>query len=128
MWKLGAAGGSKLILVTERWSSTGSAASGFASPPTVGWKDTPGHRFGGGLGLVNPSPAGRWGSVTCELAYARHRPRKGPGKGTQPIGRIQIGYADGHVALRSNADLVDAKTGLSTLDSLWSPKDPALNQ
>lgn len=37
-----------------------------------------------------------------------------------PIGRINIGYADGHVELKSNRQLVDPLTGVSTLDSLWS--------
>jgi hypothetical protein len=41
---------------------------------------------------------------------------------------VQIGYADAHVALKSNSDLVDAATGLSTLDSWWSLNDPERNQ
>jgi prepilin-type N-terminal cleavage/methylation domain-containing protein len=127
-WKASTPGGWKLILVTERWSSAGSAAAGYVSPPTIGARDTPGHRLGGGIGLVSLVPANRWGNVNCELAYARHRPRKGPGNRTQPIGRVQIGYGDGHVALRSNQDLVFPDTGLSTLDSWWSPIDDRLNQ
>jgi prepilin-type N-terminal cleavage/methylation domain-containing protein len=127
-WKASTPGGWKFILVAERWSSAGSATAGYTSTPTIGARDTPGHRLGGGIGLVSPVPANRWGYVTCELAYARHRPRKGPGRGTQPIGRVQIGYGDGHVALRSNQDLVSPDAGLSTLDSWWSPIDDRLNQ
>jgi prepilin-type N-terminal cleavage/methylation domain-containing protein/prepilin-type processing-associated H-X9-DG protein len=128
-WKASTPGGWKLILVTERWSSAGSATAGYTSTPTIGARDTPGHRLGGGIGLVSAVPLIRWNTVvTCELAYARHRPRKGPGRGTQPIGRVQIGYGDGHVALRSNQDLVFPETGLSTLDSWRSPIDDRLNQ
>jgi prepilin-type processing-associated H-X9-DG protein len=43
--------------------------------------------------------------------------------GNQPIGAVNIGYFDGHVALKSNGDLVDAESGRSTLDSLWSSWD-----
>lgn len=129
-WKSNSKGASRLILVTERWSSTGGTLiGGYTTPATFTNNiDTPGHRFGGGIGLVSPVQVSRWGYVICELAYARHRPRKGPGTKTEPVGRIQIGYADGHVALRSNADLVFPDTGLSTLDSLWSPLDVAINK
>jgi prepilin-type processing-associated H-X9-DG protein len=66
--------------------------------------------------------------VTSELPYMRHRPRPSRASGTQAVGRVNCGYADGHVALRSDADLVDAATGLSTLDTLWSPADLRLNR
>jgi prepilin-type processing-associated H-X9-DG protein len=127
-WKACTSGASSLILVSERWSS-GASALGYTSPATfLNNRDTPGHRFGGGTGLVAPVFANRWGWVNCELDYTRHRPRKGPGSRTQPAGRVQIGYADGHVALRSATDLFFADTGLSTLDSRWSPLDAAINK
>jgi prepilin-type N-terminal cleavage/methylation domain-containing protein/prepilin-type processing-associated H-X9-DG protein len=130
LWKSNTSGASRLILITERWSSDKEAVyGGFTSPATLkNNRETPGHRFGGGTGLLMPVYATRWGWVNCELAYARHRARKGPGRGTQPVGRVQIGYADGHVALKSNEDLARPDTGLSSLDSLWSPLDAQLNR
>jgi prepilin-type processing-associated H-X9-DG protein len=46
----------------------------------------------------------------------------------ESIGRLNIAYADGHVALRSNDELADYHTGVSTLDSWWSPLDPQVNR
>jgi prepilin-type processing-associated H-X9-DG protein len=37
---------------------------------------------------------------------------------------VNIGYADGHVAAKTDRELVEAATAQSTLDSLWSPLDP----
>lgn len=126
LWKPGSKQADKLILVTESWSSSGSAKFGWAAKATVGGlQGSPGQRFGGGTGLP-PYPAGRWGYVNTELSYNRHRLPKGPGQNTEPIGRITIGYSDGHVEMKSQADLYFS-SGLSRLDSLWSPEDPVLN-
>lgn len=128
-WTASTAGASKLILISEQWSGLGSATTGWTSPPLIGTSlVSPGRRFGGGVGLVPPVNENRWGRVLSELAYARHRARKGPGQGTAPVGRVQIGYADGHVQLRANTDLVDMVSGISTLDSWWSPLDAKINQ
>ncbi len=89
---------------------------------------TPGQRFGALGGLAPPWPAGRFGPVRSELAYYRHRAGMVGGNITDPKGRVHIGYADGHVALKSETDLADPVTGLSTLDSWWSPIDDQLNQ
>lgn len=70
--------------------------------------------------------AGRFGRVASELPFQRHRIGKAY-LGTQAIGRVTIGYLDGHVSIVSNTDLVNSETGLSTLQSLWSPNDPELN-
>lgn len=129
LWKQNTAGSSKLLLVSEGWSTDGSAKLGFSTPATIGMRgSTPGARFGGGAGINPLYNAKRWGQVNCELAYNRHRSVKISGAPTQPIGRLNIGYADGHVALKSNADLVSPSTGLSTLDTLWSRKDYELNK
>lgn len=119
---------SQLILVTEKWSSTGNSKFGWTAAATIGGLEgTPGQRFGGGTGLSPMFNAGPYGYVTTELPYERHRSREGPGQGTQAIGRVTIGYADGHVVMKSQVDLYDPTTGLSRLDSLWSPADPRLN-
>jgi prepilin-type processing-associated H-X9-DG protein len=46
---------------------------------------------------------------------------------TEPVGRITIGYADGHVDMKANDELANSTTNLSTLDSKWSPWDAQIN-
>jgi prepilin-type N-terminal cleavage/methylation domain-containing protein/prepilin-type processing-associated H-X9-DG protein len=124
-WKQPTRGAWKLILVTEAFSGRGSATAGWVAPPTVGAQGVaPGLRFGAGGGV--PTSAGRFGMVFSEIDYGRHRLRRGNGSGTEPAGRAHFGYADGHVSLVMHTDLADPVTGKSRLDSLWSPKDPAL--
>jgi prepilin-type processing-associated H-X9-DG protein len=113
--------GSQTILLAETWSSTSVGPGTFAAPATIGQRgSTPGQKFGG-AGGVTPFSAGRWGVVNCDLTYMRHRKRNGPGRATQPLGRVNLAYADGHVASKSNDDLVNRVTGLSTGDSRWCP-------
>jgi prepilin-type N-terminal cleavage/methylation domain-containing protein/prepilin-type processing-associated H-X9-DG protein len=128
-WKAGSKNASRMILVTEKWSTVGSSKFGWTSPPYIGFLgDTPGRRFGGGGGLSPLYNAARFGSVSSELPFVRHRKHGGPGTGVQPIGRVNIGYADGHVQLRAEYELVDRTTGLSTLDTWWSPNDDQLER
>ena len=69
----------------------------------------------------------RFGQCQSEICYFRHRPAKQTlGLGVA-IGRLNIGFADGHVALLSNDDLVD-KDGKSTFAAMWSPIDRELDQ
>ncbi len=127
-WKQNASNSSSLILAAEAWSpyTTGSTTTGFVSGPPVGIRgDTPGHRF---VGFSPLWSAGRFGYVNCELPFYRHRTRGSNYAIAEPKGRVNIGYADGHVALKSESDLADANTGLSTLDSRWSPMDDDLNR
>jgi prepilin-type N-terminal cleavage/methylation domain-containing protein/prepilin-type processing-associated H-X9-DG protein len=129
LWKQTVKFADRMILVTERWSSAGSVAFGFTTHPPVGYEgDTPGRRFGAGGGLAPMAYGGRFGPVSCMLPYSRHRPAGMAGDVTTPVGRVTIGYADGHVALKSHLELADQNTGLSTLDSMWSPMDPELNK
>ena len=113
----------KLILVAERWATGGAASTGWWAPPTIGSlavnTTTAARRFGvmGGIFLATP-----YGDANSELPFWRHRLR-GNGVQNQPIGRVVIGYADGHVALKSNTDLADPVKGTTTLDSWWSPMD-----
>ncbi|MFI5380490.1 MAG: type II secretion system protein [Tepidisphaerales bacterium] len=128
-WKQNIHNADRLILVVETWSSTGSDANGWVAPPFVGVRGTsPGRRFGAGGGLSPQMNAGRFGYVNCELAFYRHRTRGTDAAPTQAVGRVNIGYADGHVAPKTERDLADPVTGLSTLDSLWSPIDADLNK
>ena len=110
---------SQLVLITESWSSQPDSAVGWSAQPTVGLRDNP---AGVLFGFISPPfTAGRWRSVDCELAYNRHR--NGRGTGTQPVGRLNIGYADGHVETVSNDALVNPATKLSRFHSLWSDMD-----
>lgn len=125
-WKAKVSNSSRMILVTERWSTVGSDAEGWYATATVGSAGSkPGQRFGAGSGIVPPMAAARWGLVICELPYSRHG---GDGNSTAPRGCINIAYADGHVVLKAEKELADLATGLSTLDSMWSPMDPLINK
>jgi prepilin-type N-terminal cleavage/methylation domain-containing protein/prepilin-type processing-associated H-X9-DG protein len=125
-WSFGTKYASKLILVSEAWSAFGNIGTGWVSVPTIGSSGatTPGRRFGG-LGGIN-FYAGRFDIVQTELDFSRHRTADRRQPRTQPAGRVAIGYADGHVALKSSSDLVTS-SGASTLDSWWSPSDPQIN-
>jgi len=114
-----------MILVVECWSAFGSAAGGWEAAPTAGFAgERPGQRFGAGGGIAPPLLAGRWGVVNCEMPYARHRNRSRSEMSTvQPVGSVNIGYADGHVDTCDEWELADAASGKSTGDSLWSPID-----
>jgi prepilin-type processing-associated H-X9-DG protein len=118
---------SRLILVAEAWSGHGSD-DWFTAKETIGFAgDKPGQRFGGGVGIAPPVSAGRFGPVTSELPFARHRDAGGKGKGVEPKGRVQIGYADGHVSLLRESELVGLD-GKSSLQSLWTPVDRLLER
>ena len=122
-WKLNSSPSSKLILYADAWSSKHPLNTlDWVAPPTVGASGTPGQRFGAGGGLP-PFPAGRWGQVNCELPYMRHRALRMGTQGTAPKGRVVIGYADGHVAAKSESELAVQASGISTFDSLWTPDD-----
>ena len=128
-WKQGAHNAHSLILVSEAWSYGGSEAAGWTSGPFIGLRGTtPGRRFGAGGGLSPLFNAGRFGPVNSELTFYRHRPRGVAAGPTEAKGRVNIGYADGHVAPKSERELADPDTGLSTLDSWWSPMDEELNK
>ncbi|HEY1685365.1 MAG TPA: prepilin-type N-terminal cleavage/methylation domain-containing protein [Tepidisphaeraceae bacterium] len=128
LWGPGTKHAEQLILVTEKWASTGSNKFGWTASPTIGGTvtATPGELFGGGTGLPVKVSAGSLGLASTELPYMRHRLYQGPGHGLDAVGRVTIGYADGHVAIKSNTELYDS-SGKSMLRTLWSPADPLLN-
>ena len=117
---------SQMILISEKWTSS-SLSGGWVTVEPFGYSGTTaGDRFGVGAGIP-PVRLGPWGVVNCELAYERHRSSSSSATLTGPVGRITIGYADGHVDMKSNDDLADSSTNLSTLDSMWSPWDVQIN-
>ncbi len=131
LWSLTVRRATNMILVGENWSYNAEIWDGvthYTAPATFGFAAMSAvDRFGGNGGIYPPVPAGRWGSVTSELPFMRHRKYNGLGVGTQPIGRVNLGYADGHVQTKSNFDLIikSPVTGndVITGDSYWSPFD-----
>ena len=124
-WNTSVLNSDKMILVTERWTDVSDPLGWYTGTRQIGQIGaTPGQRFGGGGGIAPPLMMGQWGYQNCELPYMRHAIRGGAApKGG---GCVNIGYADGHVEAKYQSDLVDMDTGQSTLDSMWSPKDPDL--
>ena len=131
LWKSGVGDSSHMILLIEQFSqedwpaadqdtSQGTGKTGqWSSKAITGWGGTPGSRFiAGGWDIE-----ARFGQCESELCYFRHRPAKQTlGLGVAK-GRLNIGFADGHVALHSDTELVDRTTGKSTYVAMWSPID-----
>jgi prepilin-type processing-associated H-X9-DG protein len=121
-WKTGVREACRMILLIEAWSYVGSDTAGYSPQPFVGADSTPGRRLGG-EGGITPFNGVRWGMLNCEVTYARHRRHGAAGSGTQPKGRTSIAFADGHVQMLSNDELVVASTGDLTGAAYWSPLD-----
>jgi prepilin-type N-terminal cleavage/methylation domain-containing protein/prepilin-type processing-associated H-X9-DG protein len=127
LWRANVRHSSQMILVTEQWSSVSISEIWYTAPATLGLEgDLPGQRFGGAGGLSPELPVGRFGMAKSEITFSRHRKARTRAVGNEPIGRVNIGYADGHVELKSDYELVDPVTGRSTQDSQWCPRDPDL--
>ena len=115
--------GPEVILLADAWAVSGTKTAGWVAPVFIGLNGTTaGQKFGGAGGIMPTVATVQWGNVNCELAYMRHRKLRGPGKGTQPKGRVNICFADGHVALLADTDLVDGN-GESTGLAYWTPDD-----
>lgn len=127
-WSATVADSSRMILISEKLTSS-KLAGGWVTVEPFGYAgNTPGARFGVGVGVgIPPQKIGQWGLVHSELAYGRHASNNTSQTGTPLVGRITIGYADGHVEMKGSDELADAATGLSTLDSEWSPWDSQIN-
>lgn len=123
LWSASTSPASSLMLVLESWPCTGGTGRFFSRPTVGGNAPTAGLSFGaaGGIGPYAAYP--RMIGPTCELTYYRHRTQWGT-NWWLPTGMVNIGYADGHVAAKTDRELVDAASAQSTLDSLWSPLDP----
>jgi prepilin-type processing-associated H-X9-DG protein len=119
-----------MILVIEAFSAVRCPENdpnfvGFAPPAVVGFTPgPPGERFfGGGGWTAYDADDTRFGTTASHIAYFRHRRAKEPGGLGDPIGRLNIAFADGHVALHSDKELYDSSTGRSTYQAMWSPND-----
>ena len=124
LWSPTVTRSSRMILVAESWSSYRTVDGDYYATPYLGHAgDRPVQKFGASGGISPPVATGRYGTANSELPFMRHRTSWAGASGTAPVGRVNIGYADGHVATKSEYELVDAATGKSTLDSQWSPRD-----
>ncbi len=129
LWNATTKGSSQLILISEGWSWAGLpdlnwSQIGWYAPVTIGSQgNVAARRFGAWGGVVPPIYEGRFGYLSSELAFVRHR-RPNSGVTTLvPKGRVTIGFADGHVQLLSNDDLVNSVTGALTYEAIWSRFD-----
>lgn len=116
----------QLLLFTEVLSGI-KVRKGWVTHGLFGARLYPGQRFGGkggyGMNAGNLWERFHIQEPITDLDYSRHSPQSQPGGN---IGVLNIAYADGHVALKQNAQLYREDTGRSTLDTLWSPIDPHL--
>ena len=120
-------GSSQLILIIESWSKNPAGGDVFASA-AVGYQGTkPGERF---VGIVTPAPYSAGGRVPLadtEIDFTRHRTQRDRNQGFKARGRLNIGFADGHVEMLAHDDLADPVTRKSKLRALWSPIDGTIN-
>ncbi|MGB0766813.1 MAG: DUF1559 domain-containing protein [Phycisphaeraceae bacterium] len=113
--------GSEMILVGEGFSIFNVPGRGFANTWRFGdLGSTPGERFAGPIVGV---PSGRYGvTLPTQINWTLH----GSNDDVQvAAGSTHFAYVDGHAGASNLNDLVD-DTGASTLEALWSPKDPEL--
>jgi prepilin-type processing-associated H-X9-DG protein len=134
MWKSNVGNSSHMILLiesfaTENWPTNdqpvlppGWKVVGKASPAVVGWVPArPAERFGyGGKGGGTDD---EYGTKAAQVCYFRHRLGKSPAGMGDAYGKLNIGFADGHVDLFRHDQLVNWQTGKSTYEAMWSPID-----
>ena len=120
---------SKTILVAEVFSIYQSPHGYLALTTGLGGEAdlSPGQRFGANGKYVHswgrPGDPVRYTETPTMITYMNHRRPGDGGVGPEPKGRLNIGYCDGHVAMKRHTELVDWSTGKSRFDSLWSPND-----
>ncbi|MCS7034530.1 MAG: type II secretion system GspH family protein [Phycisphaerae bacterium] len=127
-------GAPQLILISEAHAKN-SVARGFYASSSIGYQGLrPGQRFVGIPGYTSGgftdagAPPYPLVLANTELAYFKHRKSTDRNKsGNLPVGRVNIGFADGHVELLAHDDLGDVATRKSRLRALWSPWDIANN-
>ncbi len=122
--------GFKTMLLTEAVVPTG----GNFSNATIGNATLlPGGAWGSTLSATPPTAVttGFGLTQTTNVAFFTHKSSKQPTDPNVPYGRVNICYVDGHVAMKAHTDVAvfaagQARSGKSTMDTLWSPKDYAL--
>lgn len=133
---------SALMLFSEAWAIWGAEVENSAGEITwftegsIGYRELPGERFGGGDGISGLPGRGNWEQradppidMNPELAdnlesfipYYRHGSREDDTFALN--GGTNIAFADGHVESFDVQDLYDSSTGRSTYKVLWSIND-----
>lgn len=128
LFKHGAGGdSSRLILVLETWPELpvkGTEPLKHVAQAIVGLVGKPGQRFGGGTGIVWTDPPdatpGRFDVRASQIAFYRHGREHNAIE--EPRGRSHFAFADGHVDLLNQKELVQPG-GRSSYVALWSPMD-----
>jgi prepilin-type N-terminal cleavage/methylation domain-containing protein/prepilin-type processing-associated H-X9-DG protein len=128
LFKSNAKDASHLILLIESysledWPEEDPNPTGFASPALVGFVPKPVAKRFGAAGAVYQKDVPRFGTISAQICYFRHRRPRQPGTLGDAVGRLNIGFTDGHVALHAHDELFDKDTGQSTYLAMWSPID-----
>jgi prepilin-type N-terminal cleavage/methylation domain-containing protein/prepilin-type processing-associated H-X9-DG protein len=131
LWNAGTKGSDRLILVSEVWATNLATAFSMAGNNIGNFRvsgsvcgdagNRPGQRFGVPGG--SPRGTGFGTNSSSQLTYVAHRKSSQRGPLADASGRVNIGYADGHVSMKDATELADFTKKRSTFDSLWSPKD-----
>jgi len=135
-WDSSTKGAPSLMLILEVHARNGVEAGWYANSsaglvPIAATDAFPGRRFlgidsyaiGSGTSMIYPMQA-----ANTQVAWFRHRSKKDRGeRGTVAVGRMNVGFADGHVELLAHDDLADPVTKKSKLRALWSPIDGQIN-
>lgn len=123
LFKLGVKQSSQILLLAESWADWAQPEpnpTGFAAQAVIGFWKRPGERFGAGGGA--DWSIGRFGTLASQIAWYRHR--IGPARPiTEPYGRANFAFVDGHVEAKRHDDFADFKTGKSRMAALWSLGD-----
>jgi prepilin-type processing-associated H-X9-DG protein len=130
LWDASVSNSSSMILLIESFSALHCPESvpnyiGYAPPAVVGFVPVgPAERFySGGSWAAYVAEEGRFGETASHICYSRHRRAKEPGGLGNASGRLNIAFADGHVAIHSDEDLWDHNTNKLTGVAMWSPID-----
>lgn len=112
---------SSTILAGEGWAKWTGANGRIAGAGFGELGATPGLRFTGNVGNTSGS---RYAGLVLptQINWTLHGENADP---QVAEGRTHFAYADGHTAVKRHDELVDG-SGVSTLDSLWSPLDREL--
>jgi prepilin-type N-terminal cleavage/methylation domain-containing protein/prepilin-type processing-associated H-X9-DG protein len=145
LWSTSAKNSSDLLLVSERFAQTRAGTDqayteGLYAAPTVGTTFIAGvsaqkhvaAQFGATNVNWTGTGPGTGTDAKTSLPWYIHRKRGNPPPGALgttpaniPYGRVNMGFADGHVSLKESTQVADFTAQRSTFDVLWSPKDRA---
>jgi prepilin-type processing-associated H-X9-DG protein len=118
----------KMLLITEKFVTnpiTGPGQYDLYDNPTIGDPTyRPAQNFGAGPVMISRSgPNLSANDTPTAISWFLHRAAKVSAPVNVPLGRVNMGYVDGHVSLKSNTDVANFVTPRTLYDTLWSPKD-----